>query len=295
MASFCIEQKEEIMAQLPKSGCCRRALLYGIIAVRGACSQNEITIALDNERIASAVVLLVQEFFGKQCKHLPKSKGKRTVSLFFESPSCSRFVREIISQQSMNPLPKCHACAPSFLQGIFVACGRLSDPRKQYCLELLPGTRENALTNYLAEMGIEMKRAERMGQSVLYLKNSGAIEDFFALAMMNATAFRMMNAKIEGDIRNTANRVANCETNNIVKAVAASSKQIAAIEELAKRGLLSSLPEELERTARLRLEHKDLSLSQLAPLCVPPITKPGLSHRLNKIVQIADRMLIEEK
>ena len=72
-------------------------------------------------------------------------------------------------------------------------------------------------------------------------------------------------------------------------------KEVEEAFQLAKRGLLSSLPEELERTARLRLEHKDLSLSQLAPLCVPPITKPGLSHRLNKIVQIADRMLIEEK
>jgi DNA-binding protein WhiA len=181
------------------------------------------------------------------------------------------------------------------LQGIFVACGRISDPQKQYCLELLPKTRENALLNYLSEIGIEVKRAERSGAPVLYLKNSGAIEDFFALAMMNATAFRMMNAKIESDIRNTANRVANCETNNIEKAVAASSRQIAAIEELAKKGLLSSLSEELEKTARLRLEHRDLSLTQLAALCVPPITKPGLSHRLNKIVSIADRMLADVK
>ena len=140
-----------------------------------------------------------------------------------------------------------------------------------------------------------MKCSERMEQPVLYLKNSGAIEDFFALAMMNATAFRMMNAKIESDIRNTANRIANCETNNIEKAVAASSRQIAAIEELASRGLLSSLSEELERTARLRLEHQDLSLAQLAAISVPPITKPGLSHRLNKIVCLAERMLADEK
>ena len=144
------------------------------------------------------------------------------------------------------------------------------------------------------DLGIEMRKSTRLGEDVLYLKNSSAIEDFFAIAMMNATAFRMMNAKIESDIRNTANRVANCETNNIEKAVAASARQIAAIEDLASRGLLSSLSEELEKTARLRLEHRDLSLSQLAALCVPPITKPGLSHRLNKIVAIAGRLLSEQ-
>ena len=130
---------------------------------------------------------------------------------------------------------------------------------------------------------------------VLYLKRSEDIEDFFAIAMMNATAFRMMNAKIEGDIRNTANRIANCETNNIEQAVAASARHIAAIENLESRGLLSSLSEELEKTARLRLEYRDLSLSQLAAISVPPITKPGLSHRLNRIVANANRILGEEK
>ena len=293
MASFCIEQKEELLSQLPKSSCCRRALLHGVLAVRGFCDKNKITVALDNARIADSVCLLVREFFGKNCEYIPKTKGARSVAFFFESPSCARFISEIVATQSMAPIPKCHTCPSCFLQGIFLGCGHISDPKKQYCLELLPKDRENALTSYLSEIGVEMRRTVRAEQPVLYLKNSDAIEDFFALAMMNATAFRMMNAKIESDIRNTANRVANCETNNIEKAVAASSRQIAAIEELAQRGLLSSLSEELEKTARLRLEHKDLSLAQLAALCVPPITKPGLSHRLNKIVSIAGRMLTE--
>ncbi len=295
MASFCIEQKEEILSQLPKNSCCRRALLHGVLAVRGTCKENKITVTLDNERIAGVVRLLVREFFGKDCENLPKAQGVRSVSFFFESPSCARFIGEIVSTKSMAPIPKCHTCPSCFLQGVFLACGRVSSPQKQYCLELLPKEREKALTSYLSGIGVEMRSSVRAGQSVLYLKNSDAIEDFFALAMMNATAFRMMNAKIESDIRNTANRVANCETNNIEKAVAASSRQIAAIEELSRRGLLSSLSEELEKTARLRLEHKDLSLAQLAALCVPPITKPGLSHRLNKIVAIAGHMLTEKK
>lgn len=295
MASFCIEQKEELLLQLPKSSCCRRALLHGILAVRGFCENNRITVSLDNMKIADAVCRMVREFFGKESEYLPKTQGERSVTFYFESPSCARFIGEIVASDTMAPIPKCHSCASCFLQGIFIACGRVSSPQKQYCLELLPKSREKALVSYLEDLGIRMHRSERLGQSVLYLKNSDAIEDFFALAMMNATAFRLMNAKIESDIRNTANRVANCETNNIEKAVAASSRQIAAIEELARRGLLSSLSEELEKTARLRLEYRDLSLAQLAALCVPPITKPGLSHRLNKIVSIAGKMLSEEK
>lgn len=294
MASFCIEQKEEIIAQLPKNSCCRRALLHGVLAVRGSCSQNTIFLTLDNQSIARTMRDLVLEFFGKDATFIPKTQGERAVSISFVSPSAARYLSEIRATEHMAPMPKCHACSCFFLQGIFLACGRISSPQKQYCLELLPKNSEKALNAYLVDIGLEMKQSMRMGQCVFYLKNSGAIEDFFAIAMMNATAFRMMNAKIESDIRNTANRVANCETNNIEKAVAASARQIAAIEDLERRGLLSSLSEELEKTARLRLEHRDLSLSQLAALSVPPITKPGLSHRLNKIVAIAGRLLDEE-
>ena len=294
MASFCIEQKEELVSQLPKNSCCRRALLHGVLAVRGEISQSTVVLTLDNKNIAEAMRGLISEFFGKEAEYLKKRQGERTVSVSFSSPAAIRYLSEIVSSQTMAPMPKCHACAAFFLQGIFLACGRVSSPQKQYCLELLPKNRTNTLNAYLLDLGIDMHPSQRLGEDVLYLKNSGAIEDFFAIAMMNATAFRMMNAKIESDIRNTANRVANCETNNIEKAVAASARQIAAIEDLASRGLLSSLPEELEKTARLRLEHRDLSLSQLAALCVPPITKPGLSHRLGKIVSMAGRLLTEE-
>lgn len=294
MASFCIEQKEELVSQLPKNSCCRRALLHGVMAVRGEIAQSTVVLTLDNTNIAEAMCELVSEFFGKEAKYLKKRQGERTVSISFFSPAAIRYLSEIDSSETIAPMPKCHTCAAFFLQGIFLACGRISSPKKQYCLELLPKNRTNALKAYLLDLGIDMHLSTRLGADVLYLKNSGAIEDFFAIAMMNATAFRMMNAKIESDIRNTANRVANCETNNIEKAVAASARQIAAIEDLASRGLLSSLPEELEKTARLRLEHRDLSLSQLAALCVPPITKPGLSHRLSKIVSVAGKLLTEE-
>ncbi len=295
MASFCIEQKEELISQLPKSSCCRRAFLHGVLAVRGECAENVVSLSLDNQKIAEVMRSLIFEFFGKETYYLSKKQGERGASIAFSSPSAVRYLREIIETEHMAPMPKCHTCAACFLQGIFVGCGRLSSPKKQYCLELLPKNREKGLTLYLENIGIEMKRSERSGAPVLYLKKSETIEDFFAIAMMNATAFRMMNAKIEGDIRNTANRVANCETNNIEKAVAASARHIAAIEDLASRGLLSSLSEELEKTARLRLEYRDLSLAQLAALSVPPITKPGLSHRLNRIVAIAGRLLAEEK
>ena len=42
-------------------------------------------------------------------------------------------------------------------------------------------------------------------------------------------------------------------------------------------------------TVRLRLEYPTDSLSELALRFDPPISKPGLSHRLKKIIELAEK------
>ena len=133
------------------------------------------------------------------------------------------------------------------------------------------------------------------GKKIIYFRNSSAIEDFLALAAVNNTIFALMNAKIQGEIRNNVNRISNCETNNINKAVLASSGQIAVIQELVRTGLISQLPDELQKTALLRMEHSDLSLSQLAAIITPYISKPGLSHRLRRITELGKELLDRSK
>ena len=103
--------------------------------------------------------------------------------------------------------------------------------------------------------------------------------------------FAITNTQIEREFLNNTNRIVNCETNNIGKAVSASAKQIEAIKALEAHNLLSSLPEELEYTARLRLKNDTLSLSQLSKIFTPPISKSGLSHRLSKLIEISEQML----
>ena len=143
----------------------------------------------------------------------------------------------------------------------------------------------------LLEIGVDARAIQRGGRTDLYIKKSAIIEDFFAFIGLNSAAFAFMNATIESEFRNNTNRIVNCETNNISKSVTASHKQISVIEELEKANLLSSLPEELEATARLRIKYRDLSLSQLAAVSVPAISKSGLSHRLKKITEMAEKLL----
>jgi DNA-binding protein WhiA len=134
-------------------------------------------------------------------------------------------------------------------------------------------------------------RTKRRSEDIIYTSNSNLLEDFFATIGLNSLTFLLINSKIENEFKNTANRIRNCETNNIDKTISASLKWVNAIEALEKANLLSTLPEELEKTARLRLEYKDYSLARLAAEFSPPISKPGLSHRLNKILEIYENLL----
>ena len=288
--SFSQEQKSGILSQAIKTSCCKRSMLQGILTARGHVNGDDVYISLDSVDTADFVSNLIFDVYSKETKRITSTSGGRRKLLSFSVKSVSKYLSEI-EQNGISYPEKCALCQSFFLRGLFLAAGRVSDPVKQYSLEFSVGSRTNALVDFFRELGFEPKISAKKSETLLYFRNSSVLEDFFALANMNQTAFEVMNAKIKGELRNTANRIANCETNNIDRAVSASISQITLIEELINKGLISLLPDELERTARFRMENKDMSLSQLAGAITPPISKSGLSHRLKKITEMAENIL----
>ena len=55
-----------------------------------------------------------------------------------------------------------------------------------------------------------------------------------------------------------------------------------------------SLPEGLQQAALLRIANPEASLADLAQLSVPSVTKSCLSHRLKKLVELAERGASED-
>lgn len=288
--SFSQDQKSDIISQSVRSGCCKRALLYGVLAARAKNDGEIVSISVDSSDTVDFIKGIVLDLYSKNAQNVTSSVGGRRKILSFSAKSAAKYISGI-ENDGISFDGKCTMCQSFFLRGLFLAAGRVSDPMKQYSLEFSVGHRSNALYDYLSSLGLSPKISVKKNETVIYFRNSGILEDFFALANMNQTAFDIMNAKINGELRNTANRIANCETNNIDRAVSASISQITLIEELDRRGLMSLLPEELERTARFRMENRDMSLSQMAGAITPPISKSGLSHRLKKITEMAENIL----
>lgn len=288
--SFCEEQKKEIINAQYKSLCCRRNLLLGVLAGKGTVNGDAVEIRVCDQFVRAFLTQLIKEIYSKDATELTAPSGGKGKILRFASASAVKYISEIQENPSKLMSPRCSFCRGAFLRGLFLSAGRVSDPQKQYSLELSVASAV-AVEQLLFSLDIPLKTANRATGAVLYTKNSTVIEDFFGLASMNTTAFSVMNSKIKSELRNDANRVSNCEMNNINKAVNTAIRQIAVISALEKRGLLGALPDELAHTARLRLEYDSLSLSQLAAKFTPSISKPGLSHRLNKIEELGKKLL----
>ncbi|MCQ2386000.1 MAG: DNA-binding protein WhiA, partial [Clostridia bacterium] len=209
--SFLTEIKEEICEHPPKNSCCRRNL--------------------------------VQEQFCRQAEKLPQKHGGRLHALSFQSFSATKFLQECDVRFLNNPLPKqCPECQKSFLRGLFLAAGHITDPEKAYHLELSLGSRAEMFIPFLnREYDLYPKLARRRDETLLYWKESSTLEDIMAMLGINDAAFRFMNCKIEKQFRNEANRRTNCEAGNINRSVEAASRLLGLLATLEEKFSLSVL------------------------------------------------------
>lgn len=174
----------------------------------------------------------------------------------------------------------------AFLRGVFVSCGSVTDPNKEYHLELvLPeNDRTPALLDFIAEHGMSLKETARGGarskKTVLYAKESELIEDCLTYIGAANHSMEIMQVKIVKDFRNRVNRSVNCENANLDKTVAASNKSTADIEYIFSTMGADWLSPDLRETARLRVENPEMSLSELCGIFPEKISRSGLNHRL---------------
>ena len=136
-------------------------------------------------------------------------------------------------------------------------------------------------------LGFYPKSAARGGGQVLYLKQSDMICDCLTYLGAPVAAMGILEAKLEKELNNKVNRRCNCDDANTSKVVEAAQEQLSAIRTLRERGVLEHLPQKLQAAAVAREANPESSLTELAAMMVPPITKPAMNNRMKKLVQTA--------
>ncbi len=209
----------------------------------------------------------------------------------FSSPSLSphRLTEALKKRQKEG---RCEECDGFFFRSAFLHAGSVTDPKKRYHLEIrLPSPKaEQELQLRAEKRGIQWKTAQRKTTKVFYLKSSEAIEDFFITVGAQASALKLMETKVEKDVKNRINRLNNSDGANLQRTVYFAGRVADAIAFLKQHDRFEQLPETLKKTAALRRKYPGASLSELCLVSEERLTKSGLNHRLQKIIEEAQKL-----
>lgn len=192
----------------------------------------------------------------------------------------------------LNYKELCPACRASFIAGVFVGCGTVTDPEKDFHLDMkVPHSLAGRVASILEEEGLTPRACSmRNGKVRLYYKVSALISDFLTYVGAMKYALEVMETEVIKNVKSRENRKFNAELANIDRAATAAAEQMRAIAVLKKHGALNQLSEELALTARIREENPFMPLGELCKEFSPPISKSGLSHRLKRITEEADKL-----
>ncbi len=287
--SFSSEIKKELCSVSGMSAEEMRAMLYGMFYCGRNTDGRQVIRTENPDLIAAAQELCSEVFPGEHYTTQRRVLNGRSI-YGFSLKSAGRLINEFgdFSLISDRGVSGNDAESSGFLRGVFVSCGSVTDPKKEYHLELVPANERRAeqLSEFIQEHGIPIKTTVRGKSTVLYAKTSEVIEDFLTYIGAGLHSLEIMQVKIEKDIRNRANARVNCDCANLDKTVAASERSCRDIRILQERGF-EGLSPELRETAILRLENPESSLSELCRMFDPPLSRSGLNHRLKKLSELA--------
>lgn len=293
--SFSKQVKEELNSIQIKNNCCKKAFLFGAL-ISASNTEDNVKVQLSDTVTAEKIVFILNSIYRSDVNVKRIKRGCfESVELDFTSKRVSEFLTladEYSCESSIDSIFKCDMCKSAFLRGAFCSCGSVSDPQKCYTLELrIPNdNRAELVIGVIDKWGINIPaKTQRNGAIGLFYRNESSIEDFITACGGNKALFSFYDALIEKNVRNAENRATNCDARNISKSVEAAAYQVSAIESLISSKVLDDMPRELRITAQLRRENQDVSMSELAALHEPPISKSGLNHRLTRIIEEAKK------
>lgn len=295
--SFASEVKDELCSLHRDRRCCMAAECYGILLFCNTFMQNEIRIITENRSFAELLPRLFRRAFGVEFDQFPSLQQPGKLTFVIDDPDKIQYIFSVygLEPDSLSLHVNFGAledecCRQSFIRGAFLAGGSVTDPDKRYHLELVTSHFKvsGETEKLLMEMGFSPKETQRAGSSILYFKQSEMIVDFLTAMGATVNALKIIEAKMEKELRNDVNRRCNCDTANLEKAVNAAQQQLMAIRSLRQQGRFDRLPEKLRQAAALREEHPEATLSELAGMTTPPISKPAMSHRMKKLMELSE-------
>ncbi len=306
--SFASETKKEL-TQVDADDLSLKAEVSALIRMNGSLSfanrQLSLDVQTENAAIARRLYTIVKKLYPYNVELLVRKKmrlKKNNVYICRVRDGARELLTDlqIISDEfqfhhtiSKSLIPK-NNHKRAYLRGAFLAGGSVNNPETSaYHLEVYSLYKEHgeALADLMNQFQLNAKTIERKKGFVTYLKEAEKISDFLSLVGAHQAMLKFEDVRIVRDMRNSVNRIVNCETANLNKTIGAALRQVDNIRFIENAIGLDQLPEKLREIARLRVEYQDVTLKELGEMVsTGVVSKSGVNHRLRKIDEIADAL-----
>ncbi|MBT2689060.1 DNA-binding protein WhiA [Bacillus sp. ISL-47] len=306
--SFASETKKEL-TNLEIKDCCGKAELSALIRMNGSLSFSNkkliVDIQTENAAIARRIYTLIKKNYQVQVELLVRKKmrlKKNNVYIVRLNEQASMILDDlkilsegfVFTHDISGELIKKKCCKRSYLRGAFLAGGSVNNPEtSSYHLEIASLYKEHndALCELMNTFGLNSKTLERKKGYITYLKEAEKITEFLNIIGAHSALLRFEDIRIVRDMRNSVNRLVNCETANLNKTIGAALRQVENIRFIDQTVGLQILPDKLREIAELRVAYQDVTLKELGEMVSGSnISKSGINHRLRKIDEIADKL-----
>ena len=306
--SFASETKKEL-TQVEADDSCLKAEVSALIRMNGSLSfankQLSLDVQTENAAIARRLYTIMKKLYPYTVELLVRKKmrlKKNNVYICRVRDGARELLTdlEIISDDfqfnhSISPtLIGKSSQKRAYLRGAFLAGGSVNNPEtSSYHLEVYSLYKEHgeALMDVMNDFHLNAKTIERKKGFVTYLKEAEKISDFLNIVGAHQAMLKFEDVRIVRDMRNSVNRIVNCETANLNKTIGAALRQVENIRFIENTIGLDQLPEKLREIARLRVEYQDVTLKELGEMVSTGIvSKSGVNHRLRKIDEIAEAL-----
>lgn len=285
-----------------------KAELMALIRMNGSISLANrkiiLNIQTENPAIARRIYKLILEFYEVESKLVVRKKmklNKNNVYVVRIANQAQAILDDLgifdnyqIVERVPIELLKDDSQVRSYLRGAFLAGGSVNNPEtSRYHLEIysLYEEHNDMISEMMNKYELNSRTTDRRSGYITYLKEAEKIANFLQLIGATNSMLKFEDVRIMRDMRNSVNRLVNCENANMNKVANASTKQISNIQFIDDTVGLDKLPEKLYEVAITRMKMPEVSLKELSEsLPSGAISKSGINHRLRKINEFADKI-----
>lgn len=302
--TFTTKIKEEV-ASLPIDRISALPELSAFIRYDGQIDEKKISLVIENGAVARRIYKLIKELYSVNISIIIRNQKRFRIKQIYIL-EITNDIEKIL--ENLNIIKNNKRVSPddylldtmedkrAFIQGLFLACGSVSDPATSgYHLEFVVRLKDDALfiQNILDSFKLNSKVLKRSNRYMIYIKNAEEISD--VIRMFNAinSLFYFEDIRIYRDHKNMVNRLTNCEIANQEKTIKAGLDQLENIEYIKDNDLVNLLDERTQEIMNYREKYPDVTLNELANIISietdKKISKSGVNHAFIKIRELVKK------